>query len=264
MIYKENIIVCVDDLSKEFNKSKATIYKKLKSNKELIKPIIRKDRKTYISAEAVKWLKNIYDSKSINSEKDVKNNLNCKNIEENKIEKEKTVVNTDENNINSSLSNNLIHNEILKEDEQKETICNLENSTLNTIERNEINNPLIIPTEKICDNIVDKKEAIPTAEFLSKERIPLSLDNEVFGLLKSYVKFLETECNTKNKQLDSKDDIIKNMQVLLENEQEIVCSQVNLEERCREMDDKLFQLKGQLENRKKKQKKSFLKKLFKL
>ena len=280
MLTADYTMLSVEDIAKALNISKAAVYKTVKKNKELQKPIVKQDGRTFISEEGVEYLE-IYYHKNIPEELyEILSKENIENLNEQVIEKE-SIIELDsiikfkdmQEDIMEPLVNEVVHepynvekviDEISNSFSEQNININFEitdaeenNSIFNQQKDSEMND--FSKMTHIFDSPSEDSTTLEDISIANNKEI--AINTEMIGLLKSYVEFLQTECDNKNKQLDNKDNIIKNMQTLLEKEQNTVSAQMNVEERCKAIDDKLLDLRSQLNERKERNNKSFFSKI---
>lgn len=283
MLTADYTMLSVEDIAKALNISKAAVYKTVKKNKDLQKPIIKQDGRTFISEEGVDYLETYYDKNIPDALYEIllKENEGKEHEQiiekENIIELDNIIKFKDVQEKETTVNNNVVYEPYDVEkvvDEisnsyggsttktQHSDDSNLENITKafnNTIKVDK--DRVMCDFSKVTDILSTPTPDIDKLEELNTGNKEVAINAEMIGLLKSYVEFLQSECDNKNKQLDNKDNIIKNMQTLLEKEQNTVNAQINVEERCKEIDTKLLDLRNQLNDRKEKNTKGFFRKI---
>ncbi len=219
----KNEMLSVEDVSTALKISKSQVYKVLKKNKNIIKPMIKVDGKTYISHDGIKYIEDVFNktitSISLNSDSNISleeiavtsnitKSFKNKNLEELKLE-------------------NLIEKDITSSTSTKTTIKkdNLEKSQNNKSQNK--NNEIKLSSKK---------------------------DEQI------YVAPIKFEGKTEFKNIKIQHNKEK-INVLTEEERLKLEEEKRLEKHCKEVDSKLINLKERLIEKQELNKKGFFKKV---
>ena len=218
----KNEMLSVEDVSTALKISKSQVYKVLKKNKNIIKPMIKVDGKTYISNEGIKYIEDVFNKTitTISVDKDINISLEEVAVTSNASNTYKEKILEDiklENFINDKSTNKPI--------KKDKTISNLDSSVTNS--KN---------TQKVKEITPNKNENIYVAPINFKD--------------KTIFKDEETE----NK--------IGNIKILTEEERLKKAEEDRLDKHCKEIDSKLVNLKEKLIEKQELNKKGFFKKVF--
>ncbi len=207
-------MLSVEDVSAALKISKSQVYKVLKRNKNIIKPMIKVDGKTFISNEGIEYIEEVFN-KSITS---ISLNSDDMNIS---LEEVAVTSNTVKSYKNKSLEdvklNNLAENPVKKVSTSKEKInvkkdTTLSKNTINAIKNNEINSskniyvaPLNFKGKTILQDEKEKNNVENIQNLTQEQRLKLEEEK----LLEKHCREVDTKLINLKERLIEKQELNK-------------------------------------------------------
>lgn len=217
----KNEMLSVEDVSTALKISKSQVYKVLKKNKNIIKPMIKVDGKTYISHDGIKYIEDVFNKTITSISLNGHSNISLEEV-------------AVTSNVTKSFKNKNLEELKLENLIEKDTIP----ATKTTIKKDNL--------EKSLSTISKNENNITKVNFKKEEEI--------------YVTPIKFEGKTVFKD-EIIHDSKENIKILTEEERLKLEEEKRLEKHCKEIDSKLINLKEKLIEKQELNKKGFFRKV---